>query len=91
MAAKRRSKIKSPAIIFFILILMAVCACIYFFGDKIGIELFKNEEEKPTVNAPVINGEDAYFHFIDVGQADAILVMTKDGNMLVDSGDLSPS
>lgn len=84
---KVRNKIrKSPIIIAIILILALVVAGLYFFGDKIGIDLFEKEDTTPTVSTP--KGE-AYFHFIDVGQADAILITTSEGNMLVDSGDLS--
>ena len=84
---KVKNKIrKSPIIIAIILILALIVAGLYFFGDKIGIDLFEKEDTKPTVSTP--KGE-AYFHFIDVGQADAILITTSEGNMLVDSGDLS--
>ncbi len=84
---KVRNKIrKSPIIISIILILAIIGACLYFFGDKLGIDLFEKEDNSPTVSTP--SGE-AYFHFIDVGQADAILITTSEGNMLIDSGDLS--
>ena len=84
---KVKNKIrKSPIIISIILILALVAACLYSFGDKLGIDLFEKEDNSPTVSTP--KGE-AYFHFIDVGQADAILITTNDGNMLIDSGDLS--
>ena len=83
---KVKNKVKkSPIIISLILILALVAACIYFFGDKIGIDIFQKEDNAPTVSTP--KGE-AYFHFIDVGQGDAVLITTNDGNMLIDSGDL---
>ena len=92
MAAKRRSRRmrKSPIVVSFILIILLACACIFFYGDQLGldIDIGNNKNETPDSNPPTVSGEDAYFHFIDVGQGDAILVTTKGGNMLIDSGDL---
>ncbi len=48
------------------------------------------ETEAPTINIPVTEEEREMIsvHVIDVGQGDAILIMTEAGNMLIDSGDL---
>ena len=88
--AKRSKRSKSPKIILFLLIICAIAACVFLYGDQLGLDIGFGDKktETPAPVAPVVNGEDAYFHFIDVGQGDAILVTTKSGNMLIDSGDL---
>ena len=85
--AKRKIKNKirkSPIIVALLLVFIIVAGLlVYNFGDKLGINI-SNKEKVPTPS----DGE-VMFHFIDVGQGDAILVTTKSGNMIVDSGDLS--
>lgn len=76
---RRRKSIRRSPIILTLIILCAVA----------GILLWQNgafdKEEEPTATS----GDEVLFHVIDVGQGDAILITTKDGNMLIDSGDLS--
>lgn len=82
--AKRKIKNrlrKSPIIIVILLVLAVVAGILaYNFRDELGF----GKQDVPTPS----DGE-VMFHFIDVGQGDAILVTTKSGNMIVDSGDLS--
>ena len=88
--AKRKIKNKmrkSPIIITIVVILAIIGVLLYAFGDKIGIDLQGGKQTDTTAPAPS-DGE-VLFHFIDVGQGDAILVTTQSGNMLIDSGDLS--
>lgn len=90
MAAKRkkRKNSRSPIVLFFIIIL-AVLAILYNqFGEKLGLpDLFGSFEQQTTTPPPVPDGEEVLIHMIDVGQGDAILVMTSDGNMLIDTGE----
>ncbi len=39
-----------------------------------------------TQTAPPVSGDEVQFHFIDVGQADAALIRTAAGNVLIDAG-----
>ena len=82
---KIKNKIRKSPIIIATILILAVAAGIflYAFGDQIGFDLF-NKQSVPTPS----DGE-VMFHFIDVGQGDAILVTTKSGNMLIDTGDMS--
>ncbi|MBE6547617.1 MAG: MBL fold metallo-hydrolase [Ruminococcaceae bacterium] len=74
----KSKKIKLIIIISAVVIILALCATgIYIFRDI----LF----EKDAVEQAIENG-DITIHFIDVGQADCVLIMTPQGNMLVDSG-----
>lgn len=60
-----------------ILVLSLCCVGIYLFRDKI----FVTDPAEQIIHNGGIS-----VHFVDVGQADCMLLMTPDGNMLVDSG-----
>ena len=62
------------------MVLIAVIVGLFFGKDAI----FGGLTDNPS--APVSGGE-VQFHFIDVGQGDAILVTTKSGNMLIDTSE----
>lgn len=66
------------------------------FSDYVGfdvdfrdINLFEYLFPKKIESVPVPADGEAIFHFIDVGQGDAILITTKGGNILVDTSEPS--
>lgn len=69
-----------------LLLVLVIGALGYFFSDEIK-SLFSKEPDSgdPFGNLPVEGTMDV--HFIDVGQADAILVLDGDKTMLIDTGD----
>lgn len=60
------------------LILLGILLVYYLF--------FAPSEEKQNDSPVVFEQDGVYVHFIDVGQGDAALVQTKDGNLLIDTG-----
>lgn len=87
---KRRTKKASPIVVF-IVIILAVLGLLYNqFAEQFGLpKLFGEDLKYATTPPPVPEGDEALFHIIDVGQGDAILVMTSEGNMLIDTGESS--
>ncbi len=82
MATKKRRRKITPVVIIFVLI-AAVAAVIY--GAVTG--KFSGDENQTLATPPVVPDEGTInVHFIDVGQADCILFMTEDGNMIIDAG-----
>ncbi len=94
MAKKRYSKRKAKRLFKkapVLFVLLIVCAAIGLLLFKYGDKLFDTEvPSEPTVDdgGVTVDGGEVSFHIIDVGQGDAILIKTQDGNMLIDSGDL---
>jgi competence protein ComEC len=84
--AKRRKmtkkKMKNIYKVVTFVIVLAILAGAYFFGLD---DIIFGEDPGDRGNAPV-EGE-LWVHFIDVGQADCILVMSGDEVMLIDTGD----
>lgn len=86
---KKKSK-RSPAAIILIIILAVLALGYYQYGDKLGLpNIFEGIKQQATTPPPVPEGDEVFVHVIDVGQGDAILVMTPDGNMLIDTGENS--
>lgn len=100
--AKRKSKssIKSPVAVIITLLIMVlayllVAGCDYYDVDLgfdyelKGLNIFNLIMPKDDLGEPLPVPEDgeAIYHFIDVGQGDAILVTTAEGNMLIDTSE----
>ena len=61
-----------------VLLVLALCG--------VGIYLLKDKLVEDDIIAKALEDGDIVLHFIDVGQADCILIMTPEGNMLIDTG-----
>ena len=87
--SRRKKKSSRSPILLFVVIILAVLALLYSqFSDKLGLpNIFAGFEQQATTPPPVPEGDEVLVHVIDVGQGDAILVMTPNGNMLIDSGE----
>lgn len=75
--AKRRYKRRVKRLLWTLVILVIVGAAAFFTKDYF--------TEKPTVRP--VSGDEVQFHFIDVGQGDAALIRTAEGDVLIDAGD----
>ena len=72
--ARRRKTTSKYQIVSFV-ILLCIVSVYFVFSDN-----------KESTSPFMLDGEQIYVHFIDVGQGDAALVQTKDGNLLIDAG-----
>ena len=79
MAKRRKKKTKIGKRISIVIGILSLIAALYFGKDAI-IGAFT---DKPTVS---VSGGEVQFHFIDVGQGDAALIRTEEGDILIDAG-----
>lgn len=83
---RKKKKISLGARLALLVLILVIGAVGYFFSDEIkGLLSNDTGSGDPIGNLPVEGTMDV--HFIDVGQADAILVLDGDKTMLIDTGD----
>ncbi len=68
------------------IIIISVAVLLVLTLCGVGIYVFRDRLIEEDVVFQALEDGEIVLHFIDVGQADCILIMTPDGNMLVDSG-----
>lgn len=95
MAKKRRRRkklirrIRKAPIIITLLVVIAVVGILLWQNGVFDRDDNGRDDDNDSPIIIVGEGEEVSFHIIDVGQGDAILIRTGEGNMLIDSGDLS--
>lgn len=92
MARRKRYKKIDPAVVLVILIiiLIAYIVMIYFESQNNG-ESTQDSHAPASSSLTVSSGElgSVEYHFIDVGQGDATLIRTPEGDILIDTGENS--
>ena len=82
MAQKRRRRRRSYARpIWMTAIILLISVLAFLFGQG----YLDGEDPQDTTPPPVVSGDTVEFHFIDVGQGDAALIRTAEGDVLIDA------
>ncbi len=74
----KKTVIKIIIISVAVLLVLALCG--------VGIYIFRDRLIEDDIVSQALEDGEIVLHFIDVGQADCILIMTPEGNMLIDTG-----
>lgn len=84
--AMRKQAKKHPGAFLALLLTIAIVLGGAYFLDRLGyIDVFSDRNTIDRTPTPVVEGT-VELHFIDVGQADAALIKTTDGNIVIDTG-----
>lgn len=83
MATGKRSSRSKGGIFGIVLLLIALLVGGWF---GFGRDLLDTGRDNPETTQTPVSGETVSFHFIDVGQGDATLIMTSAGCVLIDAG-----